>query len=401
MTGATDIGTDAGTDAALTGLKVLDLGRLGPPAMASMYLADFGADVVTVTAERVDDPGPPPADIWSFEAQVRLITRALNRNKRSVAVNLRDPARRDAFLEMARDADVVIEDFRAGTAERLGIGYETLSRINPRLVYCAMSGYGAGSPMGDQGGHDLNFIAKAGLLDLIGPRADAPPVIPLMFLSDFGAAAMHALSGILIALLARGRTGRGQFIDLAFLDTTLGLANPLAFHLLNGGAALTRGALLYSGSYPHYALYPAKDGRYLSVGCVEPWLWARFCAEIGLPQHAEADLMDPKTAEAVQAEVAEVLRGDTADAWEARLGPKGLCVTAVQTMSEMLASDQARARALIGETRHPAFGTERHLVNPISLSATPATLRRAAPLPGADTPADAPSLPAHVKETDR
>ena len=145
---------------ALEGLRVLDLGRLGPSAMASMYLADFGAEVTSISAAPAG-PGPrSDADIWSFEAQMQLIARALNRNKHSLVLNLRDPGDRDTFLALVAEADVVIEDFRPGTAQRLGIGYETLRKVNDRLVYCALSGYGQSSPMGDQGGHDLNFIAK-------------------------------------------------------------------------------------------------------------------------------------------------------------------------------------------------------------------------------------------------
>ena len=369
---------------ALQGIRVLDLGRLGPSAMASMYLADFGAEVISITA---GDPLPAPEgpdDVWSFGAQMKLIARSLNRNKQSIALNLRDPDDHARFLDMVRDADVVIEDFRPGTSDRLGIGYGALSAINPRLVFCAMSGYGQSSPMGDQGGHDLNFIAKAGLLDLIGTSRDAPPVIPLFFLSDFGGAAMHALSGILLALMARDRIGRGQFVDIAFLDSALGLANPLAFHLLNGGSDFSRGELLYSGSYPHYALYPCKGGGYLSVGCFEPWLWQKFCAAIGLPQHAKADLMDRAVADRVLADVAAVLATRSAEDWESDLGPQSVCTAAVQSLGQMLASDHAGARGLIAETQHPVEGRERHLANPISLSATPAAIRRAAPLPGED-----------------
>ncbi|MCA1243318.1 CoA transferase [Stappia stellulata] len=369
---------------ALEGLRVLDLGRLGPSAMASMYLADFGAEVTSISAAPAGpDPGSD-ADIWSFDAQMHLIARALNRNKHSLVLNLRDPGDRDIFLALAAEADVVIEDFRPGTAQRLGIGYETLRKVNDRLVYCALSGYGQSSPMGDQGGHDLNFIAKAGLLDLIGTGEDAPPVIPLFFLSDFGGAALHAVSGILLALLARDRVGTGQFVDISFLDTALGLANPLAFHLLNGGADLRRGKLLYSGCYPHYALYRASDGRYVAVASFEPWLWKRFCAEIGLPDHGDADLLDAATTERVKADVAAVLATRTADYWEETLGPKSVCVTAVQSLAAMLGSDHAGARGMVAETRHDVYGTERHLANPIALSLTPTAVRRAAPVPGED-----------------
>ena len=371
---------------ALKGLRVLDLGRLGPSAMASMYLADFGAEVISVTSTAPGDQPEPDGDFWSFASQMSLIGRSLNRNKDSITLNLKQSADLGRFLRMVAETDVVMEDFRPGTADRLGVGYDALCRINPRLVYCAMSGYGQTGPRRGEGGHDLNFIARAGLLDLIGPSADAPPVIPLFFLSDFGGAAMHAVSGILMALLARDKIGQGQLVDISFVDTALGLANPLVYHLLNGGQGLRRGELLYSGNFPHYALYRCRGGGYLAVGCFEPWLWAGFCDAIGLPEYGKVDLMDPATARQVRDGVAEVLARQTAAHWDAVLGPKSVCVSAVQSLSQMLDSDLATARGLVGETHHPAHGAERHLANPIRLSRTPAQLRKAAPDPGADGP---------------
>ncbi|MCC6000596.1 MAG: CoA transferase [Pararhodobacter sp.] len=373
--------------AALDGIRVLDLGRLGPSAMASMYLADFGAEVISITAAPAQEMPEPDGDFWSFPAQMALIGRSLNRNKHSLSLNLKAQEDHAAFLKMVAGADVVIDDFRPGTAERLGIGFDRLSALNPRLIGCAMSGYGQTGPLADQGGHDINFIARAGLLDLIGNDPDTAPVIPLFFLSDFGGAAMHALSGILLALLARERTGRGQFIDIAFLDSALGLANPLAWHVLNGGAGFQRGRLLYSGSYPHYALYPCKGGGYLAVGCFEPWLWARFCAEIGLPDCAEADLTDEAAAADVRTRVAAVLATRRAEDWDAMLGPRNVCVCAVQSLADLLGGDHPRLRGLLAETRHPRRGPERHLGNPIALSETPARIYRAAPDPGQDSAA--------------
>ena len=154
---------------------------------------------------------------------------------------------------------------------------------------------------------------------------------------------------------------------------------------------MRRGELLYSGCYPHYALYRASDGRYVAVASFEPWLWKRFCAEIGLPDHGDADLLDAATSERVKADVAAVLATRTADYWEETLGPKSVCVTAVQSLAAMLGSDHAGARGMVAETRHDVYGTECHLANPIALSLTPAAVRRAAPVPGEDdhTPSQA------------
>lgn len=371
---------------ALAGIRVLDMGRLGPSAMVSMMLADFGAEVISVTASAERSAVTPPENFWGFEGQMRMIQRALNRNKQSIALNLKDAADRETFLKLADRSDVVIDDFRPGTAQRLGVDYEVLSARNPRLSYCAMSGYGQSSPMGDQPGHDVNFIAKAGLLDLIG-QADRPPTIPLFFLSDFGGAAMHGFSGILLALLARHGTGRGQFIDISFADTALTLANPLAYHLLNGGEALRRGELLYSGSYPHYSVYPCMGGGFIAVGCFEPWLWEKFCVAVGLTELTTTDMTDNAARDAARERLERLFLTDSAENWEARLGPKNVCVTALQSLSDMLNSDHARQRGLVAQTEHPRHGVERHLANTISLSRTPARISRAAPDPGEDTPA--------------
>ncbi|MDO9527000.1 MAG: CaiB/BaiF CoA-transferase family protein, partial [Gemmobacter sp.] len=367
--------------AALEGVRVLDMGRLGPSAMVSMMLADFGAEVISVTAETDPIPVAPSDDFWGFQGQMKMILRALNRNKQSITLNLKDAADHATFLKLADRSDVVIDDFRPGTADRLGVGFDVLSPRNPGLSYCALSGYGQDSAMGDQPGHDLNFIAKAGLLDLIG-RSDQPPTIPLFFLSDFAGAAMHGFSGILLALLARHRTQRGQFIDISFSDTALTLVNPLAFHILNGGAAPRRGELLYSGSYPHYSVYPCKDGGYVAVGCFEPWLWNKFCAAVGLPDLAQTDMTEPAARVAAREVLETLFRTQTAAHWEAELGPQNVCVTAVHTLSEMLKSDHVRQHQLIAQTDHPRHGTERHLANTISLSLTPARIHRAAPDPG-------------------
>jgi len=367
--------------AALEGVRVLDMGRLGPSAMISMMLADFGAEVISVTAETNPTPVKAPDNFWGFQGQMRMILRALNRNKTSITLNLKDDGDRATFLEMSDQSDVVIDDFRPATTDRLGVRYKFLSARNPRLSYCALSGYGQESTMGDQPGHDINFIAKAGLLDLIG-RSDKPPTIPLFFLSDFGGAAMHGFSGVLLALLARHHTGRGQFIDISFVDTALTLANPLAFHILNGGEAPERGKSLYSGSYPNYSVYPCKDGGYVAVGCFEPWLWEKFCRAIGKPDLAKIEMSDPDARDAAREQLEAIFLTETAPNWEHRLGPENVCVTAVQTLADMLESNHIQHRGLIAETEHPRHGTERHLANTISLSHTPAKIFSAAPDPG-------------------
>src|SRR5574341_2252969 len=261
----------------LDGIKMLELARVPPAEMPGMMLADMGADVLKIETLEADRPG---GEEWVR----RTIFAFTNRNKRSMTLNMKSAEGQAIFRKLAATADVVIEGFRPGVMKRLGADYETLAKANPRLVYCSLSGFGQDGPYRDYPAHDLNYLSLAGVLGLIG-EPDRKPVIPLNIIADYAGASMHGALGIMFALFARERTGRGQHVDVSYLDTSVALlaATPNMRFFFSDGMAPKRGEGFLGGSYPYYAIYETRDGKLLTIGCTEPWLWENFCKAIGRP----------------------------------------------------------------------------------------------------------------------
>src|ERR1700730_18469287 len=272
--------------APLTGIQVLDLTKLAPGPHCTMILGDLGADII-----KVEEPGPPTGR-RAEQAGAAGVTRpnigsvptnALGRNKKSIGINLKSEAGRDIFLRLAQRADVVVEEYRPGVAKRLGIDYQTLSARNPRLIYCAVTGFGQTGPYRALVGHDLNYIATAGALSLLG-RKGQMPTIPLNLLADYAGGGMHAAIGVLAALVARSQTGRGQYVDIAMLDgTRLVVAQALAAYFSNGKIPV-RGAEANDGGSPFYNIYETKDGKIITIASVEPWFYANLCRALNCEQ---------------------------------------------------------------------------------------------------------------------
>ncbi len=244
----------------LEDLKILDLSRLAPGPFCTMLLADLGADVIVVE--------PPPASraalamgalARSGDEERAAAYNVMGRNKRSVILNLRDDDARKAFHRLDATADVVLEGFRPGVIGRLGVDYATISKINPRIVYCSLSGYGQTGPYRDLVGHDINYISIGGALGMIGWPGQ-PPAIPLNVIADFAGGGLHAAFAILAALLARERTGRGQYVDIAMSDGVLYLLASVVGGYFGTGSAPGRGDTVLNGSVPHYNVYQCKDG---------------------------------------------------------------------------------------------------------------------------------------------
>jgi crotonobetainyl-CoA:carnitine CoA-transferase CaiB-like acyl-CoA transferase len=251
-----------------------------------MILADLGAEVLKIeepgapTGRRAEQAAGQPTQ-WRVAGIDRYSPfNALNRNKRSLGLNLKADIGREIFLRLADTADVVVEEFRPGVAKRLGIDYDTLRPRNPRLIYCAITGYGQDGPYRQQVGHDLNYIAMAGALGLMGPK-DGPPVIPHNLLADFAGGGMHGAIGVLAALMARERTGRGQFVDIAMADGVLNLQAALLSNYFGTGRVPRRGETLLDGAAPFYNVYQTKDDKWLSIGAIEPWFYANLCKALG------------------------------------------------------------------------------------------------------------------------
>ncbi len=353
---------------ALEGTKILDLSRLLPGPYCSMMLADHGADVLRIEGRRfADDPLP---------------MHTLHRNKRHMSLNLKTDEGREIFYRLARQADVVLEGFRPGVAARLGVDYETLREINPRLIYCSISGYGQTGPRCDAVGHDVNYMAYGGLLGLMGPP-NAPPLIPGTQIADI-LAGLNAAAGILLALLARRRTDRGQFVDVAAMDSVLAsLPIPASLYWLTGQPPAP-GDWLLAHHYPWYNTYQTADGQYIAVGAVEAHFWRALCDHLGAPHYAALQYDEERRREII-AFLQETFRQKTRDEWLAELRDLEVCVAPVLDLPQALADEQAQAREMLGAVTHPTLGEVPLLGLPIKLSETPGAVRRPPPQFGEHT----------------
>ena len=339
---------------ALGHLRMLDLSRQLPGPFCSTILGDLGMDVLVVAA---------PTD--PFGAGIPF----LSRNKRSMTLNLKTDAGRDIFRRLAAGADVVLEGFRPGVTARLGVDYETLRAVSPRLVYCALTGYGQDGPYRDRVGHDLNYLGYAGVLNYIG-EAGRAPIIPGVQIADIGGGALMAAVGILTALIARERTGRGQLVDVAMLDGAIAWnAYPVLLYLL-AGRAPERGMIQLTGRHPCFAVYETRDGRHLTIGAYEEHFWATLCRHFGREDFIPIQWAEGEKREEMFAFFRAEFRGKTLDEWRPELAELEICFGPVNTLDETFADPQVRHRGMVvGEGANLTLGP------PIKLSETPATLR--------------------------
>ncbi len=353
----------------LEGLRVLDLSRLLPGPYCTLLLADLGAEVV-----KVEDPGggdyirhmPPSA------GEESALFHALNRNKRSIVLDLKSEAGRGAFKRLLSKWDVVVESFRPGVMERLGLGYEALAEINPRVILCSISGYGSAGPLRHKAGHDLNYIARSGVLGYGGEK-DGAPAMPGVQIADVGGA-LSAAVGILAAVNERHRTGRGRFVDISMTEASVAF---LHMHLgarlaSEGGAPLKRGVEALNGGYPCYGVYRTRDGRYLSVGALEPKFWNAFCAAVGREDLAPVGWSGGEEGARAKAEVEKLVAGRTLAEWEQFLEGKDLCCEPVREGDEVLDEPALTSRGAIVEAFDPREQRElRYLRTPVHLGERP------------------------------
>jgi crotonobetainyl-CoA:carnitine CoA-transferase CaiB-like acyl-CoA transferase len=368
----------------LEGITVLDLTRLLPGAVATMMLGDFGADVIKLEEPGLGDPARHSrAGITKKDGQPGAYFLATNRNKRSIAVNLKKEAGRAILLKLVERADVLIEGFRPGVMERLGVGYETLKAVNPRLIYCALTGYGQDGPYRLRAGHDANYLSVAGLLSVNGPK-DGPPVLSGVQLADLAGGSLHAVIGILLALQARVRTGAGQFVDVSMLDGSLALMYvPFASFLANGRQP-ARGNEGLSGRYACYQIYETRDGRYLSLGALEPKFWENACQVLGREDFIPRCYSDSAQEEMIAA-LRAIFKTRTAAQWLAAFESVDTCVALINDIAEMIDDPQVRHRGLIAEIEHPEAGRIKQIAPTVKLSATPGEMRLPPPLLGQHT----------------
>jgi crotonobetainyl-CoA:carnitine CoA-transferase CaiB-like acyl-CoA transferase len=287
---------------ALEGIRVLDLTRLLPGAVATQWLAEFGAEVIKVEQPEIGD--------YARDSYLALFEQT-NRGKKSVEIDLK--SQKESFLRLAESADVVMEGFRPGVMDRLGLGYEALREVNPRLIYVALTGYGSDGPHAMLAGHDINYLAMSGVLDAIGPA-----VVPNITIADIAGGSMQAMIGILLAIEARHRTGRGQRVDISMTD-----GSTVLLPVVRAG-----GSDLLSGKYACYHVYGAAENSFVAVGALEAKFWANLCREIGCEELIERQFSADQGV--VIAAVAEVFITATAEEWFERIGSKDCCVTPVR-----------------------------------------------------------------------
>lgn len=332
-----------------------------------MMLANFGAEVIKIEEpEKGDYARAGHPRIHGVGASFAL----LNRGKKSVAINLKDPRGKDAFRRLATTADVLIEGFRPGVMERLDLGYQQLRKLNPGLIYAALTGYGLDGSYTQTAGHDANYLAMAGVLDLIGPSG-GPPNLPGIQIADIAAGTMPAVIGILLALTAREKTGEGQIVDAAMLDGSLNLMPiPLAQWTATGEAP-RRGETRLSGRYACYNLYETSDGRWMSVGALEPKFWIELCQEVGREDLIADQYADDSRQQEIKDELKRIFVGRSAAEWGRRFAARDACVALVRDIEEVAADKHVRDRELIVSIPHPEGGSFDHVGVVPKLSATP------------------------------
>lgn len=347
----------------LAGLSVLELEALGPVPFCGMLLGDMGADVLRVdrvSAAQLGFDLPPDHDLR-------------NRNKRSVAIDLKRPEGVGALMRLAERADVLLEGFRPGVAERLGIGPEACLARRPQLVYGRATGWGRGGPMSATAGHDINYLALTGALDMIGPAGGAP-VPPLNLVGDYGGGALYLAFGVICAVLEARASGRGQVVDLAMVDGVTSLLT--IFHGLRqlGELAPGRGRNVLDGGAPYYTLYEAQGGGYMAVGAIEPRFFAALLDRLGLNRAELPDQNDVARWPELRARIAERFRTRTRDEWAEHFAGSDACVSPVLSLQEAATHPHNTAREVlidIGGVSHPRPAPR--------LSRTPGAIHRPAP----------------------
>lgn len=366
---------------ALEGIRVVHVTRTFPASMATMYLADMGAEVI-----KIEEPGYMARRAVGEAKMLEQLSWIIDRNKKSVQLNLKDEEAREALHKLIDTADVFVEGLRPGVMERLGFGYEALRKRNPRLIYASLSGYGQDGPYAQIAGHDLNYIAVAGILDVTGRKGE-PPLPPGVPIADLGGGAIQLALGICTALLARERTGRGQYVDAAMTDQ---MASWMVLHLasyLYTGQVPTRGDIFASGVMPFYRVYECADGKYITIGTTEPWLWANFCKVIGredfIPRQYAKE--SPEQREQMAQEVAAIMRTKTRAEWFEILSKANVCVAPVNTLDEALKDPQLLHRKMFLEQELPDGRKFTTIGMALKFSDTPGTLRTPPPTDGQHT----------------
>jgi crotonobetainyl-CoA:carnitine CoA-transferase CaiB-like acyl-CoA transferase len=365
---------------ALRGLKVLDASRLLPAALCTQMLGDLGADVL-----KVEEPGRgdyqrsfPP--MGKQDSGTFLLC---NRNKRSLSLNLKSEEGKALFRQLAEGSDVLVEGFRPGVMDRLGLGYEAMKAINPRLIYCAVSGYGQNGPYKLVAGHDLNYMGIIGALPLFG-KAGEGPMVPGLLTADIGAS-LSATYGILSAVIARQHTGVGQMVDVSMMDAAMSFLTYHAAEPLFGDCDPRGGEYRNTGGAPCYGIFRCQDGHYVTLGALEEHFWTRFCDLAEVPHLKAQQFPEGEIRERQFVELEAVFRRKTRAQWTELFMQHDIPGGPVNTMREAFDDPHVKARDMLLQVDHPVEGRIPQLGFPVKFSGTPARISAAPPLHGQHT----------------
>jgi len=360
-------------ETALEGLKVLDLTKLASGPYCTMILGDMGAEIIKIEAVGGRTGLGFLPEIGEHEADQSIANPAA-RNKRNMVLNLKTEEAREIFYRLAKEADVIVEEFRPGVVKRLGIDYETIREINPGIIYCSITGFGQDGPYRDLASHDINYLSIGGAQGILGNPGGAP-VPQTNIIADFAAGGMQAAIGILTALVARNRTNKGQHVDISITDGVVSLmhAEVALYHAM--GRIPRPGDTLFFTGAPWYAIYETKDGKHLSVGSLEPWFWENLCNALGVEDMIPDQWAgEPKWKE-MKARLQDIFSTRTRNEWVERLMPANTCVAPVYSLEETFSDPQLQSRRMFHEIDHPTKGKIRQVGISIKLSETPGAIR--------------------------
>jgi crotonobetainyl-CoA:carnitine CoA-transferase CaiB-like acyl-CoA transferase len=348
----------------LKGFRLLDLSRLLPGPYCSLLLADLGMEVL-----KVEDPegGDYLRIMGRMGKRENAFFLSLNRNKKSITLNLKTKEGKEIFYKLIEMYDIVLEGFRPGVMDRLGIGFKELKKRNPRVIYCSLSGYGQDGPYRERSGHDINYIGLAGILELTGARNGAP-VIPGIQMADFGGGGMTSAIAILAAIIHREKTGEGQFLDISMLDGILSWLSIHAGKYFIDQELPKRGEMLLNGGYACYQVYPTKDGRHMSLGALEPQFWKNFCEAIERRDLIDKQFIEGEERFRVIEEIQEVFQNKTQQEWVDFFKNVDACCEPILTFAEVFRHPQVLHRQMVKEIEDPVEGKIRQVGNPIKSS---------------------------------
>jgi crotonobetainyl-CoA:carnitine CoA-transferase CaiB-like acyl-CoA transferase len=355
--------------AALQGIRVLDMAWVGPGPFCATLLGDLGAEIIKIHEPHPERRGGPIL----FQLPDSPTLPGL-RNCKTIGLDLKAEDGRSIFYELAKTADVVMESYRPGVMKRLGVDYDTIKKINPEIVYASVTGYGQDGPYRDVVGHDINYISIGGLLGMTGTAGGAP-VIPGTPIADFAAGGMSAALAIVAALMARERTGKGQFVDVSMTDAIVALMAEWINPYLVYGIVSKRGETWLTGQWPWYNVYETKDGKHISIGAVETWFYANLCRLLGREDFIQHQFAEGEKRDEIFRYFRQTFLTKTRDEWVEILRQKDTCVAPVYSIDELASDPQLTARGMISEMPHPVLGSVKQVGSMLKLSDSPFQVR--------------------------